>query len=727
MENPGNTRLSVRLLDAVEHLEAVAFLPVKQRYTDASDLAKTIASDAYENGIPPTTLARLLKILTTKNSLDQGTVTTLVKNLYPQEKIASKLITQVVCCLGPSKNKPSAATQALLLRWLILAYDLLEDRAHLAKLYAVLFNHLDMISLRKPLCHLLSLITRRKHVKPFRIQALMELLRAGGSEEKELVSLLRIFKNYYPEIIVGDLGLTRRMGLIFKHPDPEWSSHAKNLHDQNAERAAQAGNDRLFQVVHRGTVKRSKIEVVIPTLQTSRVPPKHTSLEEIRDIGHFVEKIDRIELPNQIISTLGDAIAQKYLFLVQPEAAHRRLDEWLRSFLEDKLEQLREDVDDEPETLSYVLDFVVGYASYTKELPVSVRSFLKSYLTIWNGKDNREHILRLLEYLPVESFESLQEELLSPTEAAVLDGTLASRTALLDFYSALISQWGVKLQLQPSVSEESVPLSRLIVHAGLLASSMLEFLPAVADGNQTKPGTLSVLQFYKVLAELFSYASENAHIRLTIPLSPTVYTLAFTSSASFLSMLNSILAGYKSAFETSLSSKFLQPPNPPDPLYPNELVGQFNGYVMDMCNLVWRNRALNKDDPNALGCLIPAKSIAALTEYLRVSNEASRRYDRESAFQSTVTSIFSISYHAALCNFSAACFADIENDQNIGDDRPRLRKPVTQKFLQALEKDGGAKVTWQEYRVQMLDWLEAVGCRGTSELMRSTMKALRKE
>lgn len=327
----------------------------------------------------------------------------------------------------------------------------------------------------------------------------------------------------------------------------------------------------------------------------------------------------------------------------------------------------------------------------------------------------------------MESFESLQEELLSPTEAAVLDGTLASRTALLDFYSALISQWGVKLRLQPSVSEESVPLSRVIVHAGLLASSMLEFLPAVADNNQTKPGTLSVLQFYKILAELYSYASENAHIRLTIPLAPTVYTLAFTSSASLLSMLNSILAGYKSAFETSLASEVLQPPNPPDPLYPNELVGQFNGYVMDMCNLVWRNRALNKDDPNALGCLIPAKTITALAEYLRVSNEASRRYDRESAFQSTVTSIFSISYHAALCNFSAACFADIENDQNIGDDRPRLRKPATQKFLQALEKDGGAKVTWQEYRVQMLDWLEAVGCRGTSELMRSTMKALRKE
>lgn len=341
---------------------AVANVPPKQRYTDAGELANTIASDAYESGIPQVALGRLLKVLTTKNNLDQGTVTALVKNLYPQERVASKHVTQVVCCLGPSKSKPSPATQALLVRWLILAYDLLDDKTHLGKLYAVLFNHLDMITLRKPLCHLLTLITRRKHVKPFRIQALMELIQNSGGDEKELLSLLRIFKNYYPEIIIGDVGGSRRNALFFKHPDPEWSSHAKLLQDQNMDLTQQSS----YQVTHRGTVKRSKVEVVIPVLQTSRVSSKHTSLEEIRDVGHFVEKIEKIKLPNQIISTLGDAMAQKYLHLTQSEAASHRLDEWLRSFLEDKLEQIREGDEDEPETLSYVLNFVEGYAAYTK-------------------------------------------------------------------------------------------------------------------------------------------------------------------------------------------------------------------------------------------------------------------------------------------------------------------------------------------------------------------------
>lgn len=292
--------------------------------------------------------------------------------------MSSKLVTQVVCCLGPSKNKPTPATQALLLRWLLLVYDFLEDRAHLSKLYAVLFNYLDMISLRKPLCHLLSLITRRKHVKPFRIQALMELLRNTGGEEKELICLLRIFKNYYPDIIIGDLG-SRKSDLVFKHPDPEWSTHARHLQDTNVERS-RAAQQSTFQVVHRGLVKRSKAEIVVPDVQTSRVPHGRTSLEELRGVDHFVERLDKIEPPNQIISTLGDPLARKYLFLVQSEIANARLDDWLMSFLNNKLEQIQDGDEDEPETLSYILSLAVEYAQYTKVWHYTLSSRKKSLI-----------------------------------------------------------------------------------------------------------------------------------------------------------------------------------------------------------------------------------------------------------------------------------------------------------------------------------------------------------
>lgn len=359
-------------------------------------------------------------------------------------------------------------------------------------------------------------------------------------------------------------------------------------------------------------------------------------------------------------------------------------------------------------------------------------SFLKAYLRPWNGRDNRHQIFSLLEYLPIESYESVRNDLLAPLEAAVLGDIVPSGTAMLDFYSSLIRQWGVKLRTRPSpsASEESKSLTRLITHAELLALSILEVPPAPDDGHITekpKPAPLSVVEYYGVLAELFSHASLNGNIRLTIPLAPTVYTLAFTPITSLISILSSVLASYKSSFEASLTSQILQVPNPPEPLYPTQLVGQFNGYVMDVCNLLWRNRALNADDPNALGCLIPATAVTALTQYIRGMNEISRERKREAPFHYNPSSIFSLSHHVALCNFSAACFADIEEQNNVGETQPRLRKPVTQKALNALEKEGGVKLTWQEYRVRMLDWLEATGSRGIASLMRSTMKALRKE
>jgi centromere protein I len=719
----------------------------KKRYTDAGQLAKTIASNAYESGINPSALERLIHILTRNNHLDQGTITTLIKNLYPIDRISSKVVTQVVCCLGPSKNKPSPATQASLLRWLILVYEFCEDRSHLAKLYAVLFNHLDMISLRKPLCHLLSMITRRKYVKPFRIQALMELVNAAGAEEKELIGLLNVFKNYYPDIIVGDLGALRRRGLVFKHPDPEWTSHARLLQDRTLEQV-QAVQSSSFQVVHRGAAKRGKMEVIVPVLQTSRVSSNRTSLEEIRSVDHLVEKLERIELPNQIISAMADNMAQKYLYLAQPESARLRLDDWLSSFFDERLENAQDEELGTSESLGYIFSLVMNYVRYTKvcllgpmdvhlltrsllqDIPASVQSFLRQYLSSWNGRDNKEEVLSLLEYLPIQDFDTLRTDFLSPLEAAILGSGPFSMTVILDFYSSLIRQWGVRLRTSPPVSAESKPSGRLITHAELLALSILESRSVQSNTDNKeprKPAALSVLEFYCVLADLFSYASVNGQIRLTIPLAPTVYTLVFTPILSSISIISSVLASYKMSFETSLTSEILQVPNSTDSLYPTELVGQFNGYVMDVCNLVWRNRGLNGDDPNALGCLLPAATTSALTQYTRELNEASRDRKREASFFFNLSSIFSLSYHVALCNMSAGCFADIEEENGITEGKPRLRKPVTQKALSALEKDGGVKLTWQEYRVRMLDWLDATGSRGIGNLMRSTMKALRKE
>lgn len=111
-------------------------------------LINTVCDYAYQYGLPNTGLAILLDIVRKPNSFDQTSLTTLIKGLYPAEKVLSESVCKVVAALGQGQQKPSAATQNLLLWWLLSVRSSLEEWAILEKLYAVLFNLLDMISIR---------------------------------------------------------------------------------------------------------------------------------------------------------------------------------------------------------------------------------------------------------------------------------------------------------------------------------------------------------------------------------------------------------------------------------------------------------------------------------------------------------------------------------------------------------------------------------------------------
>jgi len=169
-----------------------------------SGLVDGISSRAYKDGLIDASLSRLVDIITLPNELDQATLGNLIRSLYPAGKVSDAVVIKVVGGVGHGLSKPSFSVQAALLKWLIMIYDVLENQRILSQLYSALFNLLDTVAIRPQLCHVLSLITRRKHVRPFRIQMLMEVTRQAGNEPP-LVGLMRVYKDYYPDVIVGDV------------------------------------------------------------------------------------------------------------------------------------------------------------------------------------------------------------------------------------------------------------------------------------------------------------------------------------------------------------------------------------------------------------------------------------------------------------------------------------------------------------------------------------------
>lgn len=93
-------------------------------------------------------LRRLLDIITSPKHLSPTNCVKLTKYLYPACKISPDLVYILVSSLGNGQAKPPLYVQSLLLKWLMMVYELLEEPAILSQLYSVLFNLIDLSSIR---------------------------------------------------------------------------------------------------------------------------------------------------------------------------------------------------------------------------------------------------------------------------------------------------------------------------------------------------------------------------------------------------------------------------------------------------------------------------------------------------------------------------------------------------------------------------------------------------
>jgi centromere protein I len=225
--------------------------------------------------------------------------------------------------------------------------------------------------------------------------------------------------------------------------------------------------------------------------------------------------------------------------------------------------------------------------------------------------------------------------------------------------------------------------------------------------------TLSkILAFYEANASLISLPSLRSTIRVTIPPTELIYTLQFTDSLSTISRLCAILALYKRAFEIAMSPKPIESLALNQQSYSKEYVNHFNGFLMDVCNCLWRSRAFNSSDPNALACLMAPAVTQILSKYV-ASIDTSM----------SLATLFSFSFSPVFCLLAISYVRELEDR---AEDEIDLRHPgpPTSKSLLQLEKDGGLRLPWPDYKLGVLHYMENKGVKGVGELMYNTMKHL---
>lgn len=380
---------------------------------------ETIQSHAQQHGLTTANLKRLLEVLASANALDQTTQKALIKVLYPAGQVPSRFICIVVNGLGYGSRKASVSTQQLLLKWMILVYDVLEDSSILSSLYSVFFNLLDMTSLRAELCHLLAHTTKRKHVRPFRVQMLQDLSKKVG-REPALSKLVQIYDTYAP----GLLDIKKVTGRVpeFSHPDPEWASQLQKILDRADHPSADPFHQQGAAPSFRRGAKRLRLSASVEGSY---------SLDRIDTAEDLVNNIEKIRITGLATSDLDDPVLQRYLTLGSEDTHTEDVNECLSKAFTQQLDSIRSG-QDAKKPLAEVLNEALAYTQYTKvgnqvpeclkwagfevvyaehmltliiqTLPNPVMNFLEKYLPKWLPPQHQETILDLLSHLPLKTF-----------------------------------------------------------------------------------------------------------------------------------------------------------------------------------------------------------------------------------------------------------------------------------------------------------------------------------
>ncbi|KAJ9143753.1 Centromere protein I [Pleurostoma richardsiae] len=674
-------------------------VPAKRRQAGIRSRVEELTSLAYERGVLPEDLTELVDLITTPSHLDQASLAAIVKNLYPVEKVSEEALLKVVGCLGHGQLKPSLTIQALLLRWIILVYHSIGNQNVLSQAYSVLFNLIDTAAVRPQLCHLLALITRRKHVRPYRIKAVITLCSQTGND-LSLRGLLRVYKNYYPEITVEG------KASAFKHPDPQWRirlDEIQAVHRQRRELDSQ-GPQNGFQVKHRyiNRIKGSK-GAAIPVVYTSRAHENSVTLEEIDNVDSFVQNIEKIELPNQLVAVLVDPLLQKLMVLRQDHEASRRASNWIMACISDLATG-----DGDRAMLLDTLEIIRDYAAVAKTLAHFFLDFIRDILrNSPDSYDARDVIMECLPYTPLAEWSELYSSTFQPLEAVALDNTPESQLSLLEFYTSLLRRWtNILMALDEAPAHSASTISSLIEHVNKLCLTVLQTSPTASTH-------LTIVDFYETAACMLTDQTFLERVQITIPSPYLVYILQFSQSLAVVSRICGVLALYKQGLEKA-RTKSAEQQLPP---YETKHINTFNGFLVDICNCFWRGRAFSDTDTNAQGCLVPQSVIPSLAKYLTSLDKDLALVAAFTLSLSPLLSLQSISYVREL--------EDAELETGSGELRARHAGPVTQSSLAQLRLRGGLAMTWQEYRSGVLKYLSGKGMDGIPEFMYNTMKNLR--
>lgn len=609
--------------------------------------------------------------------------------LYPRSKVPSKI---VMCILG--KFTTTTYTPILifqqLLKWLVIVYEFLEDSQIISKLYASLLTKISYETTRRWVCHLLYLATTQSLASPWRAQFLIEEY-SRYPNSIYLVGLLKHYKDYNPALVSGFLPLIKPT--VFQHPNNYMADSIRKIHNRSANLLANSQvistavkSEKLSR--KRAYSNLSVVTTTIPALLEEYQP--NFGVETITNIPQFVERFHKLEFPLQMSYIVNDTgMLSRLLIYKNDDSAWNRFNSWLIHSL----------VSTGPAFNIPLLEKVVSFVTYSKELPVSVENYLYDVLITWDGRQCRDLIFLLLSYLPMQSAEDITERLLEPLKRIVENrGDVATYIAINEFFFKLLKHWkSLVLVKNASIADFLIKeqcrvlrsVSAFVDHYGLIALEKFR--------NNVEL-SFTVLDYFE---ELIRFPDHSNFPMVIIMSSELCYHLILSGSAVNLSRICGIVTLTRPLHMNATR----------DAVFDQSTF--FQSIILDICNGVWLNKPFDvTKSPSSFSGFNRFTLEPELVENLK-EVAAARGFN--------INTLLSLSSSVMFCRRAAVYMRQLEKKQGVVQ---RLREPPGYASLKQNAVKGGVPIGFGDFRVSFLDELDDEGMHGLRDLLYSSMKRL---
>uniref|UniRef100_A0A8C4Q727 Centromere protein I n=1 Tax=Eptatretus burgeri TaxID=7764 RepID=A0A8C4Q727_EPTBU len=644
----------------------------KQRTSNRVAISRSIRileTTSRRHGLEPSVLEDLLRVVV-KDTFTCQMRHRLVKCLIPTSVVSRNAPVIAVASLCTETLPPTL--QVLLVQWLILVFDLVDNKSDFHCLYEMIFYLVQFDNLSPYVCHLLYLLTRRKDVKRFRVQKLLRIMSAQGSNPQlHLQGLLSLYKTYRPEYV--SLSVPSDVRRYFPSVNRAW---AQLINLIQVKHSVKCGIQR--QVAPQGAgvlekrLSRKRERDLAPVAYSqglSTGPPARESSSGLHldDVWELLGSPDDVDMTDGLSSLFGSPFTLCRLSCSMDDVKRMRIDYSVDHVLQ---HEFWNDVTT-PRTLRVqeeFLDGVVRAQDILKECLPGIEHFLSRWLHVWDGETLRLQTLNLLAQVPLCESSELKRKFLRPLSLLMMTSSIHLKCAVLKSLQQLLLNW--QTRDLPKLQTQLMSPDNLDDQGGVEARdavvAVISFVDEISNVVLQQEGYSALLihvllSFYQTAGELWPRLLDNIMIMPDC----MIYPSFLTYDPSCLNRLCQILCSYRDNIIAAKSDAALQSRHAPGKL--SMALHTHNTVVQRMMGCIWKGLAFHGNQ--GLGCFV------------------------DSSLQSTSSFCLYLTCHPALLGFAIGYVdATFGRSENLFKDLERIKGPEIERFLQYLDEQGVASL-----------------------------------